>query len=187
MKQIILASSSPRRKELLEKTGIKFKIVESKFEEYFDSNLKPNEIAEKLSLEKAEVVYEKHKDSIVIAADTLVSCEEKVFGKPKDEADVKRMLSILSNKTHFIITGFTIINDGAIITKSEATRVSMRKISKVEIDSYIKTKEPFDKAGAYAIQGIAKKFINKIDGNLSSAIGLPIDSIMKELKKLGVK
>jgi septum formation protein len=183
-KPIILASGSPRRKELLEKAGVKFKIAESKFKEYFNLKLEPHALAQKLSLEKAKTVYKKFKNSIIIAADTFVVYNGTIFGKPKDQTDAKRMLSILSNKTHLIITGFTIINGEKIITKSEETKVSMRKISEAEIDSYINTKEPFDKAGAYAIQGEAKKFIEKIDGDLPNAIGLPIHTLLKDLKKI---
>lgn len=189
MKLIILASGSPRRKEILEKAGIKFKVVESYYKEAFDPKLTPHEIAQKLSLGKAKAVFKNYKDSIIIAADTIVVCNTKILGKPKDQKDAKKMLKFLSNKTHLIITGFTIINASIkkIITKSEETKVWMRKISISEIDSYIKTKEPFDKAGAYAIQGKAQKFIEKVEGDILNAIGLPLDNLMKELKKLGVK
>jgi septum formation protein len=184
VKPVILASASQRRKELLEKAGIKFKIVESEFEEHFDSDLQPHLIAEKLSSEKAKAVYKKFTDSIIIAADTLVVCDGEILGKPKDEQDAKRILSILSGKKHSIITGFTIINGEKIITKSEETKVFMRKISEAEIDSYIATKEPFGKAGAYAIQGNARKFIEKIEGDLSNVIGLPIQALLKSLKEI---
>jgi septum formation protein len=181
MKQIILASASPRRKELLKKTGIKFKIVESEFTENIDLKLNPNNLVEKMSLGKAKAVYEKFNDSIIIAADTLVVCDNKVLGKPKNKKEAYLMLKLLSDKTHSIVTGLTIINNKKIITKSQATKVTMRTISNQEIDDYIKTKEPYDKAGGYAIQGWAKKFITKIDGDLSSAIGLPLNLLLKEL------
>jgi len=184
MQQIILASLSPRRKELLEKTGIKFKVVGSKIKEYLDTKLEPNKLAEKLSLEKAKAVQNKYKDTIIISADTIVSCEGKIFGKPTDKKDAEKMLKYLSGKTHYIITGFTIIKGEKIITKSEKTKITMRKITEEEIDSYLKTKEPFDKAGAYAIQGKAKKFIEKVEGDLSNAIGLPIDKILNDLKTI---
>ncbi len=189
MKQIILASGSPRRKELLEKAGIRFKVIESNFKEYVDLKLRPRELAKKLSLEKAKIVFENHKNSIIIAADTFVVCDGKILGKPKNKRDAKEMLLLLSGKSHLIITGFTIMSSDLKrpITKSEETKVYMRKISPSEINSYIKTKEPYDKAGGYAIQGKAKKFIIKIDGDLLNAIGLPLNSLMFELKKLGVK
>jgi len=184
MQQIVLASSSPRRKELLEKAGIKFKVIGSKIKEYLDIKLEPHKLVEKLSLEKAKAVQNKFKDAIIISADTLVVCEGKIFGKPTDEKDAEKMLEYLSGKTHYIITGFTIIKGRKIITKSEKTKVTMREISKKEIESYLKTGEPFDKAGAYAIQGRAKKFIEKVEGDLFNAIGLPIDIILNDLKTI---
>ena len=191
MKQIILASASPRRKELLERAGVKFTVVESKFKERFDPKLTPRENAEKLSFEKAKAVYRKNplrqladggKDSVIIAADTLVVCDGKILGKPTNENDVTRMLSMLSNKTHSVITGLTIISKQTTITKSQTTKISMGNIDKAEIEKYSKTQEPYDKAGAYAIQGWAKKFITKIDGDLSNAIGLTLKPILKFLK-----
>lgn len=187
MKKIILASASPRRKEILEKIGLKFRVVKSDFKEYVDPKLKPHELVKKLSLEKAKVVFKNHKDSIIIAADTFVECYGKILGKPRNKEDARKMLEFLSGKVHLVITGFTIIDGNNIITKSKATKVRMRKMDNKEIDAYIQTKEPFDKAGGYAIQGIAKKFIEKIDGDLFNAIGLPLNSLVKELKKIGVK
>jgi len=186
MEQIILASTSPRRKALLKKAGIKFQVVDSGLKEYLDPKLKPHALVEKLSSQKAKAVYEKFKDKIIIAADTLVAYDGKILGKPKDREDARKMLEFLSGKTHLIITGLTIINPKTqkITIKSEETKITMREITKEEIDSYLKTKEPFDKAGAYAIQGIAKKFITKIDGDLPNAIGLPVNTILKELRKL---
>lgn len=187
MKQIILASSSPRRKALLEQAGLKFTIYPSDFEEVIDKKLTPTELAEKLSLEKAKTVYHKFPNSTVIAADTFVFCQKKILGKPKDKKNAKEMLHFLSDKSHEIITGFTIIDGEKIITKSEKTFVKMKLISDKEMDEYISTDEPFGKAGAYAIQGLAKKFIAKIEGDLSNAIGLPVNLVLQELKKLGVK
>jgi septum formation protein len=184
IKQIILASASPRRSELLKKAGIKFNVVESGHDECFNPRLKPEEVVKILSLEKAKNVFRKHQDSIIIAADTVVVSENKILGKPKDETDVKNILSMLSNNTHSIITGFTIINGKKIITKSEITKISMKNIPRIEIEKYAKTKEPYDKAGGYATQGWAKKYITKIDGDESSAIGLPIKSLLKELNNL---
>lgn len=188
MRSIILASASPRRKELLEKIGLKFKVVESKYKEYLDPKLEPHTLVKKLSLEKAKSVFENHKDSIIIAADTIVACNGKILGKPKDKKDAKRMLEFLSNTTHLIITGLTIIdaNPSKIITKSIETKIYMRKMSAKEIDFYIKTKEPLDKAGAYAIQGIGSIFIKKITGDYLNAVGLPIYTLMEELRKLGI-
>ena len=170
----------------MEKAGIKFKIVGSKIKEYLDIKLEPHKLVEKLSLEKAKAVQNKFRGAIIISADTLVACEGKIFGKPTDEKDAEKMLKYLSGKTHSIITGFTVINakTNKIITGSDETKVTMKIISKKEIDSYLKTEEPFDKAGAYAVQGKAKKFIKRIDGDLSNAIGLPINTILNYLKTI---
>lgn len=189
MKQIILASGSPRRKELLEKIGLKFRAVESNFKEYVDLKLKPHELVKKLCLEKAKAVFKKYKNCIIIAADTIIVCENRILGKPKNKKDAKRMLSLLSNKTHLVITGFTII-DGSLdkaITESSETKVFVRKISPSEIDSYVKTKEPLGKAGGYAIQGLGSVFIQKVEGDFFNAVGLPIYALARILKKLGVK
>jgi len=187
MKNIILASKSPRRKELLEKIGLKFKVVESEYEEIMDPKLTPGELVRKFSLEKAKAVFQNYKNSIIIAADTIAVCDGKILGKPKDKADAKKMLEFLSNKVHLIITGFTIINGQKIITKSEETKVYMRKINEREIDSYLKTQEPYDKAGAYAIQEKGSVFIEEIEGDFLNAVGLPIYALAQELKKLGVE
>ena len=189
MKEIILASASPRRKQILKKSGLKFKVAKSNFEEHIDPKLTPQELVKMLSFEKAKAVFAKNKDSIIIAADTIVVCRGKILGKPKTNKDAKDMLSFLSNKSHVIITGFTIISSDLKkpIIKSEKTKVWMKKMALQDINDYVKTKEPFDKAGGYAIQGIAKKFIKRIEGDLSNAIGLPIDSLLHELKNLGAE
>jgi septum formation protein len=186
IRPVILASASPRRKELLEKTGLKFNVVESGLKESFDPKLKPQEVVRKLSLEKAKKVFQKYPDSIIIAADTIVAFNNKVIGKPKDENDVKNMLAALNNNSHFIITAFTVINGETTITRHEATKICMKDMPEEEIEKYAKTKEPYDKAGAYAIQGWAKKYITKIDGDESGAIGLPVPALLKELKELGI-
>ncbi len=188
MKQIILASVSPRRKELLEKAGIKFRVVDSHYQERLDLRLTPRQLVQKLSLEKAKAVYQKFKQAIIIAADTLVVCDGKILGKPKDKKDAKKMLEFLSGKTHLILTGFTIIDgeSNKTITKYEETKVYMRKISDQEISSYLETKEPYDKAGAYAIQEKGSIFIEKVEGDYLNAVGLPIFALTQELKKLGI-
>ncbi len=198
MKQIVLASKSPRRKELLEKAGIKFKVVESKLEEYFDLKLKPHALAKKLSLEKARAVCQKNppasprgepaggKDSIIISADTLIVCGGKILGKPQDEKDAKKMLKLLSGKTHYVITGFTVYDTetNRSVTKSASSKVYFNKISIEEIDNYVTAKKPLDKAGAYGIQELPKTFIKKIDGDYDNVVGLPVQALLKELKKL---
>ena len=189
MKRIILASVSPRRKELLEKVGLKFTVVESKYIEKVDLKLNPHALTKKLSLGKAKAVAKNHKNSIIIAADTVVVCKNTILGKPKNKNDAKDMLEFLSNSVHFIVTGFTIIDtsSGKTISKSEQTKIFMREITSYEIDAYVKTGEPLDKAGGYAIQEIGSVFIKKIEGDFSNAVGLPIFTLIEELKNFGIK
>ncbi|MDP2637811.1 MAG: nucleoside triphosphate pyrophosphatase [Candidatus Levybacteria bacterium] len=189
MKTIILASGSPRRKELLEKAGLKFRTVKSRFKEYLDPKADPHELTRKLSLKKALVVSKEIKNTIIIAADTIVVINGKILGKPKSKGNAMKMLMLLSGKKHSVITAFTIIDNtlNKIITRSMETKICMRKININEIKSYIETGEPLDKAGAYAIQERGSIFIKKIDGDFFNAVGLPIYNLMEELKKLGVK
>lgn len=189
MRKIILASSSPRRKILLKQMGLDFEAVVSDFEEKIDAKLSPHKLAEKLSLGKAKSVAYKYNNAIIIAADTFVIFNEKIIGKPIDDKDAKRILRLLSGKGHSIITGFTILDTkvNRSVTKSVETKVTFKKLSDKEIDSYIKTGEPLDKAGAYGIQEKGGIFIKKIDGDYFNIVGLPIYSVVEELKKFGVE
>ena len=203
MSQIILASQSPRRKELLEQIGLEFEICPAKGEEIITKTI-PEEVVMELSKQKAEEVAamvssfgEEHKDIttpsdiLVIGADTVVAYDGKILGKPVDEADAKRMLTMLSGNTHSVFTGVTLV----LIDKSgragelvfyEKTDVKMHEISELEIDRYIATGEPMDKAGSYGIQGKCAIYIEKIDGDYNNVVGLPITRIYQELKKIGI-
>lgn len=203
MSQIILASQSPRRKELLEQIGLEFEICPAKGEEIITKTV-PEEVVMELSKQKAEEVAamvssyaEEHKDIttpsdiLVIGADTVVAYGGKILGKPVDEADAKRMLMMLSGNTHSVFTGVTLV----LIDKSgragelvfyEKTDVKMHKMTEAEIDRYIATGEPMDKAGSYGIQGKCAIYIEKIDGDYNNVVGLPITRIYQELKKIGI-
>lgn len=203
MSQIILASQSPRRKELLEQIGLEFEICPAKGEEVITKTI-PEEVVMELSKQKAEEVAsmvssfgEEHKDIttpsdiLVIGADTVVAYDGKILGKPVDEADAKRMLTMLSGNTHSVFTGVTLV----LIDKSgragelvfyEKTNVKMYPMSEEEIDRYIATGEPMDKAGSYGIQGKCAIYIEKIDGDYNNVVGLPIARIYQELKKIGI-
>lgn len=185
---IILASTSPRRKQLLKQLGIDFIAVGSNVEEILNPRLKPRRQAEVLSLQKAEAVVSNYPESIIIAADSLINFADEVFVKPKDEKDARQMLCRLSGNTHSICTGITIIDTRTKkkITKSIETRVTFKKLTPKEISAYLQTKEPYDKAGAYAIQGLGSIFVERIDGDYFGAVGLPLNLLAKELKKLGV-
>lgn len=203
MGQIILASASPRRKELLEQIGLQFEICPAKGEEVITKTI-PHEVVQELASQKAKEVagmvkaYESSheelvtpQDIMVIGADTIVAYENQILGKPKDEEDAFRMLSMLSGNTHAVYTGVSIVLLGASgkageMTFYEKTDVVMRAMSKDEIYRYIATGEPMDKAGAYGIQGKCAIYIDKIDGDYNNVVGLPIAAIYRKLKKLGI-
>lgn len=203
MGQIILASASPRRRELLEQIGLRFEVCPAKGEEIITKSA-PGEVVEELAGQKAREVagmlkaYEtEHKelvtpqDVMVIGADTVVAFDGKILGKPKDEEDAFRMLSLLSGNTHTVYTGVSLIllaasgKAGELIFH-EKTDVVMRRMDEEEIRRYIATGEPMDKAGAYGIQGKCAIYIDKIDGDYNNVVGLPIAAIYRELKKLAI-
>ena len=188
MKTIILASASPRRKEILEKTGLKFKVDASDYEEEIDYSLRPHELARFLSREKAKAIVNKYTNALIIAADTFIVFKGKILGKPHTEEEAKRMLKMLNNNTHSVITGFTIIdtNDNKKLSGSVETKVYFKKLTIKEIESYIKSKEPLDKAGAYAIQGLGAVIVKKIEGDYFNVMGLPLSALMESLKKFGI-
>lgn len=188
MKKIILASSSPRRKQLLKQIGLEFEIFPSNIEEKLNPRLKPRHQVELLSLQKAQAVSGKFTNAIILAADTMVALGDEVLGKPKDKKDAQRMLQKLSGTAHAIVTGFTLIDTDTqkIITKSIEARVLFRKLNTQEIKRYIQKAKPFDKAGAYGIHEVAAIFVEKFEGDYPGAVGLPLFVLAKELKKLGV-
>lgn len=184
MKKIILASNSPRRKELLSKAGLSFEVVPSNYEEDMSLPLSPQELAKTLSRGKAEDVANKYPEVVVIGADTFVAFDGRVLGKPYTKEKAKEMLTILSGKQHVIITGFTIIEKTAnkSISKAIESKIFFRNLTEKEIDDYVETGEPLDKAGAYAIQGLGSKLIEKTEGDYASILGLPIDDVVETLK-----
>lgn len=195
MKLIVLASESARRKTLLKQLGLKFIIIPSLVEERLNPRLKPRGQAEALSLQKAEAAARKYREKknddspVIIAADTIVSIDDEVLGKPRDEKEAMQMLRKLEGKQHQVITGFTLIDIDSkkIITKSVETIVFFKKLSEREIREYVKREKVMDKAGAYAAQGIGAAFIEKIDGDYSNVVGLPLHAVALELRRVGVK
>ena len=183
MKKIILASQSPRRKELLSLLGFDFDAIPADIDEQINLNNDLVKEIEKLSYQKAFHVAKDHKDEIVIGADTIVKINDAVLGKPKTHEQAKQMLQLLSNNTHEVVTGVTIIVDDKIETFSSVAKVTFYPLSDIEIDEYINTNEPMDKAGAYAIQGIGAKFIKSIDGDFYTIMGLPIAQLYHRLSK----
>ena len=185
--KLILASASPRRKELLGKIGLKFEIIPAKGEEVVTKKL-PWEVVEELSFQKAkEIADMQTEECIVIGSDTIVAKEEKIMGKPKDEADAYEMLSEIAGNVHQVYTGVTLIRTGKepkVITFAEKTDVHLYPMSEKEIYSYIATKDPMDKAGAYGIQGDFAIHVKGIEGDYYNVVGLPIGKVYQELKQL---
>lgn len=188
VKAIILASASPRRKELLERIGLKFEVEPSNYEENIGSELGPHELAKSLSLKKAKIVAQNHKNTLVIAADTFIVFESRILGKPRTETEAKEMLETMNGKPHSVITGFTIIDTDSnkALSRSVETKVHLRKLSSNEMDAYVRSKEPLDKAGGYAIQGLGSVIVEKIEGDYFNVIGLPLSALTESLKEFGV-
>lgn len=186
--EIILASASPRRRELLEQIGLPFRVVPSSFDERAVEGDAPTALAEALALGKARAVVRGVRSGLVIGADTLVVRAGVVLGKPRDAADAARMLRLLSGGWHEVVTGIAVIDaaSGRERSASEVTKVKMRDLTSAEIAAYVASGEPADKAGAYAIQGLASLFIERIDGCYANVVGLPIFRLAVLLRDFGV-
>ena len=187
-RKIILASASPRRKEIFGKTGLKFKVDESDCDEKADPGLKPHDLAQFLSRAKAKDVARRHSNALVIAADTLVISGRTIFGKPGGEEQARKMLKTLSGRAHSVITGFTIIDTAGKkeLSMSVETKVYFKRLGAEEIEAYIRSGEPFGKAGAYGIQGLGAVMVKKIEGDFFNVMGLPLYALAESLKKFGV-
>ncbi|MEO0068638.1 MAG: Maf family protein [candidate division WOR-3 bacterium] len=186
--KILLASTSPRRKSILKSLGLKFACLRPSFiEPAINTTTNPKRLATTLALLKALSCTRKIKSGVVLGVDTIVVVNQRILGKPKDQNDARRMIELLSNKTHQVITGIAIIKlpEYKIFTGAEATNVTFRKLTEKEIIDYIKTKEPYDKAGGYALQGRAGLFVKRIQGCYLNVIGLPVGLLMDLLEKLG--
>ena len=184
--KLILASASPRRKELLAKTGLAFDIIPAKGEEIVTKTI-PAEVVMELSQQKAGEIAEKQtEDCIIIGADTIVAKGDEIMGKPKDKADAFRMLDMISDDCHQVYTGVTIIRTGEnaeTITFAEKTDVYLYPISEADINAYIESGDPMDKAGAYGIQSDFAVHVKGIEGDYYNVVGLPIGRVYQELKK----
>lgn len=193
MEIIVLASGSPRRKELLAKTGLKFSVVVSGGEEKAETS-DPAETVEKLSLDKASAVADllqaEKEPQLIIGADTVVACDGEILGKPSDRGDAFRMLWKLQGQTHQVYTGVTLLlkkkHTWQAHTFSEKTDVQFYPVSREELLAYIETGEPMDKAGSYGIQGGFGIYVKGICGDYNNVVGLPVGRLVYELKKLGI-
>ncbi len=180
--KLILASKSPRRIEYLKMWRFSFESVNASFEEKMLNG--PVNTVIYNSFGKASKVSNKYKEDIVIGLDTVVSLENKIMGKPRDKKDLREMLKLLSNKTHLVTTGIAVIQNKNFEITTCKTTVTFRKLSYKEIEQYIKTGEGLDKAGGYAIQGIASDFIVKVEGLIDNVIGIPVFTLRKLLKEI---
>ena len=183
--RIILASASPWRKKLLRMAGVRFTVAVSGHNEDLTQKLSPKKLVQKLALEKAKVVAERHPNTLIVAADTVAVFRGKVIGKPKDLEEARKILSSLSGKQHSLLTGFAILDTktGRSVVKSAETKVWFRKLTFEEIDAYVETREPLTVAGAYAIQGGGASLAKRIDGDFYNVVGLPLAMVVEELRK----
>jgi septum formation protein len=183
--RLLLASASPRRREILENLGFEFEILPSNVDESEVPWNDPVESAKLLAEIKGVDAQKTRPRKTIIAADTIVLCEGQVMGKPKSSEDAAKMLGTLSGRVHEVVTGIALIKlPNTRIIEAERTKVFFRKLSPEEISRYISTREPFDKAGAYAIQGYASVFIDKIEGDYFNVVGLPVARLFSMFRKL---
>lgn len=179
----ILASASPRRKEILEKVGFSFRICATDVDETMNTLLPLEEAVKEIALKKALAVKEFKEDDIIIAADTIVVLDGEIFGKPKDMMEAKNMLSKLSGRTHQVYTGFALVNKEKQISECVITKVTFHHLSEQDIEDYMNTGEPFDKAGAYGIQEKGCLLVKEIEGDYFNVIGLPISRVNQIIKE----
>jgi septum formation protein len=187
-KKIILASKSPRRKDLLEQVGLNIKILPSDIDEAAVSLQNPEKYVKELSRLKAKNIALLYPDDWVLGADTIVVVKGNILGKPRTKKDALKMLNTLNDCEHSVFTGFCVINQqkNTMITQCVETKVFFKHLSPKEIHWYINTGEPFDKAGAYAIQGIGAFLVKKISGSYSNVVGLPVCEVIEILTKLNI-
>ena len=194
---IVLASASPRRQELLRIAGIPFTVQPADIDESPLADESPRGCAERLARGKALAVSQSRPRDCVLGADTIVVVDDAILGKPRDADDAARMLRMLSGRTHEVITGVCVVSpvgsgqrsvasEADLVTASETTLVTFCELSDDEIHDYVVTGEPMDKAGAYAIQGIASRWIRRIEGDYSNVVGLPVALVYRMLRERGV-
>ena len=189
MQKIILASASPWRKIILAKTSLPFKVIVSGYKEDLGLKLPPRKLALKMARGKAETVARTHKNALIIGADTFIIFGKELLGKPHTAKRAKEMLTMLSGKWHDIVTGFVILDSktGRCIEKVVSTRVHLRKAGKKEIAAYVKTGEPLNVAGGYAIQGRAGMLVDRIEGDYWNIVGLPLAALVVALREFGIR
>ncbi len=180
--KILLASASPRRRELLKKAGLEFRITSADVDETLPDGISPANAVRHLCRIKNDAI-KADGETVVITADTVVACDGRILGKPSDEAQARRMLELLSGREHSVYTGVCIRKGRKRKIFTERTRVYFYNLTEREIDGYIASGEPMDKAGAYGIQGAAFSFVRKINGDYNNVVGLPLARVVRELKE----
>ena len=183
---VILASASPRRKEILSKMIADFSVIPAENECALDPGLPPEDAVMRVAASKAQAVFDAHPDALVIGSDTAVLVDSAFLGKPKNEADAKAMLRLLSGRCHRVLTAVAILSPNGTSVFCDSALVEFAPLSEDEIDAYVASGEPMDKAGAYGIQGLGGKFVIRIDGDFFTVMGLPCARLYRELKSLGI-
>lgn len=184
--RLILASASPRRRELLTQAGFSFSVEAADIDESTRPGEAPGDYVQRLAEEKAAAIFARHAspDLLVLGADTTVVCDDEILAKPGDAADAKRMLRRLSGRTHQVLTGIAVASSAGVLGGVETTSVWFSDVPEAELDLYCATDEPFDKAGAYGIQGYAARWIPRIEGDYFNVMGLPIARVVRLIKAI---
>jgi len=185
--RVVLASASPRRRQLLELIGIEHEVLPSNIDETLRPRETPRRHAERLAREKASAIATREPGKITVAADTIVVINRKVLGKPRDEDDARRMLAMLSGREHTVITAVAVARGRKLRSAVEEVKVKFRRLREDEIDAYIATGEPMDKAGAYGIQGFGATIVECVNGDYFAVMGLPLARLVTLLRDLGVR
>lgn len=181
MSRIILASASPRRRELMELAGYDFEVICADIVEAVRENVQPQEVVMSLALQKAQAVAAENEDAVVVGSDTVVALDGKILGKPHSESEACEMLRLLSGRTHKVFTGVAVVGDGKAKSFFDETDVEFYSLGEDEIKKYVATGEPMDKAGAYGIQGKGSVLVKKINGDFFNVMGLPIAKLYREM------
>ena len=185
--RVVLASSSPRRRELLTLIGIPHAVSPADIDETAFADEAPRPHAERLARGKAAVVAEREPNAVVIAADTIVVVDGAILGKPRDDAEAVAMLRRLSARQHVVLTAVAVARDGAVVSDVESVDVTFRELSDADITRYIATREPMDKAGAYGIQGFGATIVSRIDGDYFAVMGLALGLMVRLMERVGVE
>lgn len=183
--RLILASESPRRRELLSMLGFPYEAIVSAVEETVPADIAPDALVETLALQKAEAVAQMHPDACVIGADTIVYIDGQIIGKPRDDADATRILGLLQGRAHAVYTGVAVLTPRGRDLRHDITRVTFAPMTEREIAWYVSTGEPRDKAGAYGIQGPGGIFVERVEGNYFTIIGMPLPLLYRMLREAG--